>query len=209
MKKLLELLNNNKLDELRIELTKRLLTQNHKSPNLIKSIQSYFKKTPKERPILSTIQHDTNNNQFICDGFSLYYFKQHHDELDALPQSTQDTGSINPKSIIDTINPTQPITDDIYHSITNIKNYINFAKSQPTYNKKELLTMTLGNSVSFQTYILEQLHDILKATDTLYPNLLAELTPNGLKITNDALKILILPVRTTKQDFTKEFLNME
>ena len=38
MKKLLELLNNNKLDELRIELTKRLLTQNHKSPNLIKEI---------------------------------------------------------------------------------------------------------------------------------------------------------------------------
>lgn len=204
MKKLLELLNNNQLDELRVELTKRLLKQEHKSPILLQAIKNYFKKATQDpnRPVLQTVQHDTNGTQFICDGFSLYYFTQHIDELDALPQSTQDTGSINPASIVNTIRTQETPDDTILAQIKNIKTYVDYAKSQPEYNKKEMLTITLNN-IPYQTYIIEQLNAIIPV-DTITH---LSVTKNGMYVLSDTTKALILPVRTTPQDFTNKFNN--
>ena len=203
MKKLLELLNNNQLDELRVELTKRLLKQEHKSPKLLQAIKNYFKKVQtKDRPVLQTVQHDTNGTQFICDGFSLYYFTQHIDELDALPQSTQDTGSINPASIVNTILPQETPDDTLLAQIKNIKTYVEYAKSQPEYNKKEMLTITLNN-IPYQTYLIEQLNAIIPVDTIIH----LSVTNRGMYIISDTIKALILPVRTTPQDFTNKFNN--
>jgi hypothetical protein len=203
MKKLLELLNNNQLDDLRIELTKRLLKEEHKSPKLLQAIKNYFKKAPKERPVLQTIQHTKDNKQFICDGFSIYYFNDYISEFDALPQSDY-TISINPQSILATINPQNKPSDTTLNTIRDIKKYIAFAKTLPQYDKKEQLTITI-NDVPFQAYLIEQLNDIIPTEDIIS----LDIAPNGMFITTQTIKALVLPVRYTKQDYTKEFINME
>lgn len=203
MKKLLELLNNNQLDELRVELTKRLLKEEHKSPKLLQAVKNYFKKAPKERPVLQTIQHTKDDKQFICDGFSLYYFNNYVSEFDALPQS-DNTISINPQSILDTIKPQNKPSDTTLNTIRDIKKYIAFAKTLPQYDKKEQLTITI-NDVPFQAYLIEQLNDIIPTEDIVS----LDIAPTGMYITTQTIKALILPVRSTKQDYTKEFMNME
>ena len=203
MKKLLELLNNNQLDELRVELTKRLLKEEHKSPKLLQAIKNYFKKAPKERPVLQTIQHTKDNKQFICDGFSIYYFNDYVSEFDALPQS-DNTISINPQSILDTIKPQNKPSDTTLNTIRDIKKYIAFVKTLPQYDKKAPLTITI-NDVSFQAYLIEQLNDIIPTEDIV----LLDIAPNGMYITTQTIKALVLPFRTPTQDYTKEFMNME
>lgn len=81
------------------------------------------------RPVLQSIQHDSNGKQFICDGFLLIRWNNEQEELNGFPQTPTDK-SIKADAIIPKVYETQQIelSENDRLIISNINKYVKINK---------------------------------------------------------------------------------
>lgn len=152
--KLLQLLNDNKLEELRTELTAELMqSTDKKKANIFNEIKKYLNKGDDFRPVLKTIQNN-NGKQFICNGFTAYRFDTHRPELEVL-QNTSELESININAVIDDKAQYTAMNKNDLLLLTNIKKYISLYKTQDFYMKKQNIPIFFANKIFNSEFILE------------------------------------------------------
>ena len=130
IKKMLELLNTNKLEELKNELTHELLAGTDKTKaNLFMAVKNYLKQMDNSRPVLKTINHK-NGKQFICNGTTAFIFDEYKTELDELPNTTNEDDCLNIFIIIATNLTYETLSDDDKLILKNIKKYTSYYKTK-------------------------------------------------------------------------------
>lgn len=202
IEKFINLLNENKLQELREELTQELLKSTDKlSADLFTTIKKYLKNTDNAHPLLKNIQHK-NGRQFVCDGFTAYIFNTYKKELENLPQvSEQD--SLNIFSILDSNAIYSKINENDLILIQNINKYISLYKTQQWYNKKEEMIVKLANKYFNAEFILtlKKVFD-----DNLNELEIADLGNNrAIQFKTNDITAIVLPIRVPKHDDFKQF----
>lgn len=213
IEKLLMLLKDNKLEDLKNILTQELLKCTDKTKaNLFKVVGKYLKNADEFRPILRTIQHK-NGKQFIIDGFSAYIFDTYVKELEELPNSNEEL-CMNIDAILDKTTRYNNISEEDLMLLKNIKKYISYYKTQDIYktdDKKKSVIIYFNNKM-FDAKMLETTADILgndlegcvqinetdwfKSTQIKTQNITAIILP--LRVSEDCIK--------TTKEFTEKFL---
>jgi len=213
--KLLNLLNENKLEELKKELTQHLLSKSDKpKADLLKAVKNFLAYSLKlngdSRPTLSTVQHK-NDKQFILSGYSAFLFENYIKELDELPNTDAET-SLNIYQIINNNAEYNQISEDDALIFKNIKKYIAYFKSQENYDKKANKQFVYFNNKTFDAKLIAQANEIMANNlDNL------EITNNEFfrptQIKNNEILGIILPIRATEEisnntkELTNKFLN--
>lgn len=213
--KLLNLLNENKLEELKKELTQHLLSKSDKpKADLLKAVKNFLAYSLKlngdSRPTLSTVQHK-NDKQFILSGYSAFLFENYIKELEELPSTDAET-SLNIYQIIDNNAQYTQISEDDALILKNIKKYIAYYKSQENYDKKANKQLVCFNNKTFDAKLIAQANEIMANNlDNL------EITNNEFfrptQIKNNEILGIILPIRATEEitnntkELTNKFLN--
>lgn len=91
IKKCLDLLNNLNIDELRTTLKTEYIKATSAEPNkkltLLTAVKKAITNKYEKRETLTTIMHDKNGKQFICNGYIAVIFNEYIAELEALPQT--------------------------------------------------------------------------------------------------------------------------
>ena len=215
IEKILKLLNENKLKEVKDELITILLKNTDKTKsNLYQSVKSYLKESEKinnSRPVLKTVQQK-NQKQFILNGFSAFLFKTYKTELESLENTKDEAICIDIFKIINKLPEYEFITKNDLILLKNIKKYIAFYKNQENYKKSELITVYFNNKI-FDVKIIKQVYDIIGDLNNL--KITPEkgvLTPTQLE--NDEILSIILPLRCLEEKknntikITQEFIKM-
>lgn len=200
IEKILELINKNDIINakqlLQIELLKN---SNNKNVKLIDVIKKYFNKMDNSRPVLKTIMIK-NNKQFICNGYSMYIFESYIDELDILPQSTDNV--LDYTQIIIKRANYQNIDNYDLKILKNINKIVNYYKQIDGIDKKGQFIIPFANKFYDAKMILELVNiyqnnfDNLKMYKTNDPLQLTQLTNNN-------ITSIIMPVRIVKDDEKK------
>lgn len=213
IEKLLELLKENKLEELKTELTSELLRgTDKKSANLFSAIKKYLKHSAsinKHRPALATILHH-NNKQFIIDGYSAYIFNDYLPELDNLPNTNEET--INFDCILLKTPEYETIKSNELTLLKNIKKYISYYKlnfNEDEELKKQEYIYIYWNNNCYDARLLEQTANIMN-----FDNLqISTYGNNQTQLKSQNITGLVLPLRVTDQNkkeiiknFTSKFL---
>ena len=200
IEKILELINKNDIINakqlLQIELLKN---SNNKNVKLIDVIKKYFNKMDNSRPVLKTIMIK-NNKQFICNGYSMYIFESYIDELDILPQSTDNV--LDYTQIIIKGANYQNIDNYDLKILKNINKIVNYYKQIDGIDKKGQFIIPFANKFYDAKMILELVNiyqnnfDNLKMYKTNDPLQLTQLTNNN-------ITSIIMPVRIVNDDEKK------
>ena len=138
--KLINLLDENNTQEIKEILTAELLKAD-KQPLKAKFFATVKKflndKTiiNNERTQLKTIMHK-HGKQFICNGIELYVFNSNKEELQALPQTSEEETQIDYTTILN-IDHTklEPLNSNDIFVLENIDKYINYFKATQQGNK--------------------------------------------------------------------------
>lgn len=200
IEKILELINKNDIINakqlLQIELLKN---SNNKNVKLIDVIKKYFNKMDNSRPVLKTIMIK-NNKQFICNGYSMYIFESYIDELDILPQSTDNV--LDYTQIIIKGANYQNIDNYDLKILKNINKIVNYYKQIDGIDKKGQFIIPFANKFYDAKMILE----LVNIYQNNFDNLKMYKTNNPLQLTqltNNNITSIIMPVRIVKDDEKK------
>lgn len=206
IEKLLTLLNNNQLDELRKELTQQLLNTTDKTQaNVFKAVSKYLKNCDSFRPVLQSIQHQ-NGKQFICSGFSAYIFETYREELEQLKNST-DLESLNIYNIIDNRTKLRELSEEESLILKNIKKFITLYKQQEFYNSKDKHINIYFNNKFFNANMISELVSIM-GTDTESMQITCDNGKiNQTKVQSKDITAIILPLRITDDDFANKIID--
>ena len=209
--KLLKLLNDNKLEELKAELTAQLMkTTDKKKASTFNEIKKYLSKADAFRPILKTIQYNSGK-QFICNGFTAYRFDTYRPELNMLP-NTSDLESLNINALINNYAEYIKLNENDLTILKNIKKYISLYKTQDFYMKKQNIPVFFANKIFNADFILECVgifggdYDNLKMYNK-------EKEYEGIQLKSNDITAIILPLRINSEEeknktieFTNKFI---
>ena len=151
IEKSIKLLNESKLDELKQLLMFELLKEDkNKNVKIVDIVKKYLKEAKNfgNRPMLETVMQK-DGKQFICNGFNLIVFEEYLNELDILPQTTED--AINYKQILCSGLDYKTLTANEIDKINDIDNYLKFLKLQ--HKEQENRPIMLFNYVYDANYI--------------------------------------------------------
>lgn len=200
IEKILNLINNNNIPDakqlLKIEL---LRLGGSKNIKLLDTIKKYFKNMDDSRPMLKTIMVK-NGKQFICNGFSMYIFENYNDDLDVLPQTTENV--LDYTQIILKNPDYKDIDSHDLKVLKNIKKIIDYYKQIDGVDKKSPLIIPFANKYYDAKMILELCNiyqnnfDDLKIHKTGDPVQLTQFTDNN-------VIGIILPVRVPDDNDAK------
>lgn len=196
--KALELLKSNNTNELTALLTSELLkTKDKKQANLYNTIKTYLKNVEKSRPLLQTLQH-RNGKQFVIDGYSMAIFNKHFAELETLPKTENEELCIDYGRIL-VQSTAESITEQEIEFLKNIKKYIDFAKAQPDYTKKDKITAPFRNQI-FDTYYLLFINNLYNS-ELENLQIKFDITRNlqPVQFESENITSLILPIRATEE----------
>lgn len=207
--KLLTLLNENKLDELKKELTQHLLNKSDKpKADLVKAVKNFlnysYKVNGDARPVLCTVQHK-KGKQFIISGYSAFLFDNYIKELDELLNTVDENACIEIYNIINNDAQYSVLTENDMLILKNIKKYIAFYKSQEGYDKKLNRQDVYFNNKVFDAKILAQAVEIMaNELDTIQITNNEFFRPTQIK--GNSILGIILPLRTT-DEITSKIIN--
>lgn len=208
IEKLLKLLKDNKLQDLRNELIKELLKSEDKSKaSLFNAVKNYLKQAGKTKPILQTVQHK-NGKQFIIDGFSAFVFEKWHEELEMLPTTTEQE-SLNIFSMINYCSHFEKIDFNDLILLKNIKKYISWQKSINSENKDALYPIFWNNGF-YNAKLLEKVFNIIPINETLELSKQQNMT----QLKNNDIIATVLPLMKTQlntykiMEETNKFLDL-
>lgn len=158
--KIMELLEQDNKQAIKEILTQELLKEN-KQPKKAKSFATIKKfiedKELESRPLLKSIMHK-NNKQFICNGIEMYIFNTYKEELETLPQASEEL-SLNYNQILDTSNyKFNTLTDEHKFILEHLTQYINYCKSKME-NKKDNIFIYFDGKI-FNTKLLSNFVNI-------------------------------------------------
>lgn len=214
--KLLTLLNENKLEELRNELTQHLLNKSDKpKADLVKAVKNFLNYSHKingdARPTLCTVQHK-RGKQFIISGYSAFLFDNYIKELDELANTVEESACLEIYNVINSNAEYSTLTENDMLILKNIKKYIAFYKSQAGYDKKLNRQDVYFNNKVFDAKILAQVVEIMaNELDTIQITNNEFFKPTQIK--SDSILGVVLPLRTTDEitnkiiDTTNNFIN--
>lgn len=197
IEKAINLLKENKTNELKELLMIELLKEDkNKNVKIVDIVKKYLKAV-NDRPMLKTVMIK-NEKQFICNGFNLIVFNEYVKELELLPQTTQDT--LNYEQILFSGNQTE-FKQEYKQIINDCENYLKFIKTLDDF-KKDNNPLKIGNFYYDANYIklLKQLfcNDFEDATMQVEPK------TGIIQIKNKKITFLQLPLRIIdEEDKTK------
>lgn len=205
--KVIEMINNNETDKAKEFLKTQLVkTTDKKGYNLLTLVKKYLKEADNSRPILKMIEHNSNGQQFILDGFTAIKFKQHEATLDILPQANADE-SINIEAIF-TAYPDYNLTADDRIILSNIDKIIKLNTAEKIDKKDKHCFVCLCGK-TFDLNVIGNIIKIAQGYDEDFYNTIFTTTDNAiqpLQIENDSIKAIMLPVRQidkTEKETTK------
>lgn len=193
IKKILDYLDNGKIEEAKFMLKLEAIRSCDKKELIqVKLVEKYIKSAQKytARPTLGTVMHQ-NGNQFICNGCSLVVFRKHNNNLDILPQTTEEY-SLQYTQIM---KPTEyrAKTEGELQTLLNLKKYIKFC----TCEKIEPL-VCLSNKVFNANLLYEtiqmfngKVEDIQIGTD--------ENCWSPVYFRTEEIEALVLPLRASEE----------
>lgn len=196
--KLLELLEQDNKQAIKEILTSEMLNSTDRKAQKIYNIVKKYLSQKGIREICKNINHK-NGKQFICDGYTLHIFNNYKNELDTLPQATEEE-SINYPAIYNSNNyEFHDQTKEDKFLIENIKKYINFVKSQPNRFKKDTISVYY-HELEFDAEYLNTSFDLhQKDIDTMQ----IAYNSNTLVFKGNDVDSLILPLRTDTERLEK------
>lgn len=211
IEKLLNLLKDNKLDELKDALTTELLKSTDKTTaNLFTAVKKYLKNTDNARPVLKTVQH-MQGKQFILNGYSAFVFNEYQTALDELPNTTDETQCFNVFQLINSTADYSPLEYNDIIILKNIKKYISYYKlyNNIDRNKSTDIIPVFWHDKFFNANLLAETLEFLQPDDL-------KIAPNchHFQLKTNSITAIILPLNITKSDeqqkiidFTNKFLD--
>lgn len=201
---LLKLLNDNNLQKLKHELEMELLKSNTTKAkfNIIKSVETYLRKTDKTRPVLKTVMEQPNGTVAILDGFTgaIYNSKITIDTLKSQLPTTDAANSINLQNILNANNLNNakeyiPSKEEEV-LLTHLKQYKSICKAA-AIDKKDMTAIKLFNRYFDIDVLIKGLSICGKLEDLEF--LTTDKITEPLFITNKQEQItgIILPLRPT------------
>lgn len=197
--KMIDLLNNNKIDDVKKLLQVELLKNNNsKNIKLIDAVKKYLKNADSGRPVLKTVMIK-NNTQFICNGYSLYVFNKYIDDLNILDTTDEKTGNVIDytqivKSHID-YNDFDDFDSKIY---SNIEKIVKYYKTLKNVDKKSLFIIPFANKFFDAKMILETKQ--IFENDQNIKIYKTEKNTDAIQLKNDKITAVLLPCRIFKDD---------
>lgn len=196
--KLLELLEQDNKQAIKEILTSEMLNNTDKKAQKIYNIVKKYLSQKDIIGMLKKINHKIGK-QFICDGHTLHIFNNYKNELDTLPQATEEESLNYPKIYNSNNYEFHEQTEEDKFLIENIKKYINFVKSQPNHNKKDTISVYYHELEFNAEYLSTSLDLHQKDIETMQ----IAYNSNTLVFKGNDVDSLILPLRTDNERLEK------
>lgn len=206
--KTINLINENKFDEAKQFLQEQLLkSQDKKEYNVVKLVKNIIgqKDLAKTRPVLANINFtpDSEEKQFICDGYVAVKWKEYEKSLDILPQHKGDTININ--QVFFKGEKIKPNGND-ETILNNLDKVINYLKSN-TKNKNAKFIVVLFDRV----FDLKVIANVVKIVQNYDSKITFTQKDEGfntpIQLENNNVKAIILPVRCVENSDFEEHKN--
>ena len=197
--KMIKLLDENNTQEIKEILTAELLKADKKpqKAQFFTTIKKFLKGKNNFRPELQTIMHK-HNKQFICNGFELYVFNSNREELQALPQTTEQETTLDYAPIlnIDHSKLESLNSNDIF-VLENLDKYINYFKATQKDNKDIYIPF---NEFLYDTKLLKNFVSIYGGN---FDTIKQQKRDFAFVTTNNDIESIILSLRPNDEMLTK------
>lgn len=189
---MINLLKENKLEELKLSLTQELLNSTDKTKaNLLATATKYIKGMDNDRPLLKAVCHK-NGKQFLVDGATAYIFDTYREELDNLPQ-TEEQNSINIFAVLNSTIEYENMNENDRFMFDNISKYIAYYKAQDFYNKNDNIYVEIGEKC-FNAKFIETTKNMLSSESK--DLLVADCgTTSATQFKANGITAIVLPIR--------------
>lgn len=200
IEKILQLINNNKLDDakqlLKIQLLKNDTTA--KNTKLVDVVKKYLDKQDNTRPILKTVMVK-NDKQFICNAYSLFLFENYLTELDVLPTSSEHKWDVlDYTKLIRSNIKYNNIDENTLTILKNIKKINTYYKNIDGVDKKSQFAIPFANKYFDAKMILDLCNMLQHDFDGL--QISATTDTDAIQLTNGRITALLLPLRVFKDE---------
>lgn len=201
IKKYIKLANENITELLRVlefDRQQAIMEEKGKTMKLANAVKKVIdlNEYKKSRPILSTIMHDKDGKQFICDGFMLIKWNEYQEELDGFMQTDYDR-SIKIENILPKeYNTTKhELNKDEILILKNIDKYIKLYKDKIKSN--EFLPIKLFGKI-YPASFIKKAFDIIGEIKNY--NLLNNNEHQSAFIYENGVEVVLLPIKTNDEE---------
>lgn len=162
-------------------------------------VKRYLKRAITNNPSrdwAGTVLHQ-DGKQYICDGFTVYYFDVYRPELETLPQSAEGVG-VSATGLLSMVREEyRPLTAEELEACQHIKQYITYYKTLD--DKWDGCPLAIWGR-TIDTQWLAQTSDIIGGDwESMQVAIPAGWT-NPVKLHNDNVTVMILPLRVDDKE---------
>lgn len=204
--KVIDLLNKNENEKAKEILKTQLVKATDKSGyNILTLAKKILNGADKYRPILKTIQHNANGEQFVCDGFVGLKWKKKEQALDSLPQ-TESGNSLDIDAIFGKYQ-NYTLTDNDKFIIKNIDNFVDLIMAEKIDKKEKGCVVNIFGKY-FDLNVIKNAIKIGLAYDNDFTNTQFfgdEKTHTPIQFENKNIKAIISPVRVIDDEEKAKF----
>lgn len=195
IEKALDLLKNNKLEDLRLLLVGEMLGNSDKrTAKLFDIVNKYIIRAGKNRPSLHNILW-RNGKQFILDGYTAFIFRSYISDFNNLPNLRDEDQCLNIYQVFNSQAQYNILPLEDLCIYINIKKYIRYYKQLPEYKKGDTISVFFAGRV-FNAVYIELCLDIL-GTDFIHYNYInrdEDASKQPLQMHNGCIDALVLPI---------------
>lgn len=191
IKKILNYLDNGKIDEAKFMLKTELIRCCDKSKaSQVKLVEKYLKSAQKLtcRPTCGTVMH-YNGKQFLCNGCSLIVFNKTNDSLDILPQTEEKFSLPYPQILKTATFRTQ--TSEETKILKSLKKYIEFCNIE----KLKYANLPVQNRTFNASLLLETLQIFNSKIEDIEIGFEDENSFSPVHFRTDEIEAIVLPLR--------------